>query len=66
MLSGLVHLGVFLVDGGPWQGAVSWRKPATFGLSFGLTTITMAWIAGYLKQRRGLAAAVLAVAAGSC
>jgi hypothetical protein len=33
--SGLFHLTVFLVDGGPWAGPISWRKPATFGLSFG-------------------------------
>jgi hypothetical protein len=46
--SGLFHLAVFAVDGGPWEGPVSWRKPATFGLSFGLTLITIAWVAGYL------------------
>ena len=46
--SGLVHLGVLLATGGTWSGPVSWRKPATFGLSFGLTLITIAWVAGYL------------------
>jgi hypothetical protein len=46
--SGVFHLGVFLVRGGPWDGPVSWRKPATFGLSFGLTLITICWIASYL------------------
>lgn len=34
ILSGLFHLGVFLVDGGAWEGPISWRKPVTFGLSF--------------------------------
>jgi len=28
---------------------VSFRKPATFGLSFGLTTITLAWVTGRLR-----------------
>jgi hypothetical protein len=45
--SGLFHLGVFAVDGGPWEGPVSWRKPATFGLSFGITLATVAWTASY-------------------
>ncbi|SFE78865.1 hypothetical protein SAMN05421541_103582 [Actinoplanes philippinensis] len=44
IVSGIVHLGVFLADDVPWSGPVSWRKPATFGLSFGLTLITVAWI----------------------
>jgi hypothetical protein len=43
VLSGLFHLGVFAVRGGPWDGPVSWRKPATFGLSFGSTLITISW-----------------------
>jgi len=30
--SGLAHLGVQAVLGGPWDGPVSWRKPADFGL----------------------------------
>lgn len=50
--AGLVHLGVFLVDGGPWGGPVSWRKPVTFGLSFGLTALAVAWIAGFLDLGR--------------
>ncbi|MFL6101933.1 MAG: hypothetical protein ACJ74K_01115, partial [Actinomycetes bacterium] len=31
IVSGLAHLLVFAVDGGPWYGPVSWRKPVTFG-----------------------------------
>jgi hypothetical protein len=48
LAAGVFHLLVFLVDGGPWEGPVSWRKPATFGLSFGLTLLTVVWLAGYL------------------
>jgi hypothetical protein len=62
ILSGLFHLGVFLVDGGPWKGPVSWRKPVTFGLSFGLTTVTLTWISSLLRRRRTLAAATVTVA----
>jgi hypothetical protein len=39
---GLFHLGVFLVNGGAWKGPLSWRKPVTFGLSFGVTTLAVA------------------------
>ncbi|WP_371774440.1 hypothetical protein [Streptomyces sp. NBC_01438] len=47
--SGLVHFVVLLVDGGSWAGPVSWRKPVTFGLSFGLTLIAVAWVSSYLR-----------------
>ncbi len=48
IISGLAHLGVFAVLGGPWEGPVSWRKPFTFGLSFGLTLITLTWVTSFL------------------
>lgn len=46
---GLAHLVAWLVVGGAWAGPVSFRKPATFGISFGLTAITLAWVAGCLR-----------------
>ncbi|MFJ8545690.1 hypothetical protein ACIRFH_27425 [Streptomyces sp. NPDC093586] len=66
VLSGLVHLVVFAVDGGPWDGPVSWRKPVTFGLSFGVTLITVTWVTSYLRVRPGPRAALLAVFAADC
>ncbi len=54
---GLAHLGLQLVLGGPWTGPVSWRKPATFGMSFGLTLATVAWVsslAGVPEGRRSV------------
>jgi hypothetical protein len=47
-LSGLVHLVVLVVAGGAWTGPVSLRKPTTFGLSFGLTLATVAWVTHFL------------------
>jgi hypothetical protein len=44
-LSGLAHVVILLVTGGSWTGPVSLRKAATFGLSFGLTLATVAWVA---------------------
>jgi hypothetical protein len=42
--SGLVNLVVLILSGGPWTGPTSLRKAATFGLSFGLTLATVAWV----------------------
>ncbi|MED7824274.1 hypothetical protein [Streptomyces chiangmaiensis] len=65
-LSGLVHLVVFLVDGGPWYGPVSWRKPVTFGLSFGLTLVAVAWVTSYLRVGARRRAVLLVVFAADC
>lgn len=48
IVSGLFHLGVLAVRGGPFYGPVSWRTPVTFGLSFGLTLISITWVASYV------------------
>ncbi|MFI2762909.1 hypothetical protein ACH5A3_29190 [Streptomyces echinatus] len=66
VLSGLVHLVVFAVDGGPWDGPVSWRKPVTFGLSFGVTLMALTWVTSYLRTGDRLRAALLLVFAGDC
>ncbi|WP_333772117.1 hypothetical protein [Streptomyces sp. IBSBF 3136] len=66
VLSGLVHLLVFAVDGGPWDGPVSWRKPVTFGLSFGLTLIALTWVTSYLRTTPRARAALLLVLAVDC
>jgi len=59
LLSGLAHLGVQLLIGGPWDGPVSWRKPTTFGLSFGLTVISVTWVASFLRLPERLRVALL-------
>ena len=66
LLAGVFHLGVFAIDGGPWEGPVSWRKPTTFGLSFGLTLITVTWVASYLRIGSRARAALLGVFAADC
>ncbi|MFE4967685.1 hypothetical protein [Streptomyces sp. NPDC056660] len=66
VLSGLVHLVVFAVDGGPWYGPVSWRKPVTFGLSFGLTLIAVTWVTSYLRIGERLRTVLLVVFAADC
>jgi hypothetical protein len=49
ILIDLAHAGLWALAGGSASGAVSWRKPATFGISFGLTTVTLAWVTGHLR-----------------
>jgi hypothetical protein len=66
LASGAFHFGVLLVRGGGWNGPLSWRKPTTFGISFGLTLITVTWVASYLTlgaRRRGW---LLGVFAADC
>jgi hypothetical protein len=48
IVSGLVHLALLVVTGAPWQGPLSLRKASTFGLSFGVTLITITWVASFL------------------
>ena len=66
VLSGLAHLMVFAVDGGPWDGPVSWRKPVTFGVSFGVTLIAVTWVTSYLRVGPRLRILLLAVFAADC
>jgi hypothetical protein len=46
--SGLTHLIYLILSGGAWTGPLSLRKPATFGLSFGLTLATVAWVQHFI------------------
>ncbi|MEW2131600.1 hypothetical protein [Streptomyces sp. NPDC005435] len=66
VLSGLVHLVVFAVDGGPWDGPVSWRKPVTFGLSFGVTLMAVTWVTSYVRLGARTRVVLLAVFAADC
>jgi hypothetical protein len=49
--SGLAHLGVQAALGGPWDGPVSWRKPADFGMAFGLTLFAVTWASTFVDLR---------------
>ena len=59
--AGLAHLPVWAVLGGAWEGDVTWRKPILFGISTGLTALSLGWAWSKLPWRWGdgpLAAAV--------
>ncbi len=51
-LSGLLHIPVWFLDGGDWEGRVSWRKPILFGISTGMTLWSLGWICGAIKRDR--------------
>jgi hypothetical protein len=61
LASGVFHGFVFLIDGGSWEGPVSWRKPIVFGLSFGILLMTLTWIMGLLPTRRATNLVLLGV-----
>ena len=66
VISGLLHLGIFFFDDRPWSGPLSWRKPFTFGLSFGVTLATITWVVGYLRMSWSVKRALLAAFAVIC
>ena len=51
LASGFLHLGMLLTSGHSWEGPLSWRKPMTFGLSFGLTLMTIVWVTSFMRLR---------------
>ena len=65
LASGVLHLGILVVSGGSWEGPLSWRKPATFGLSFGLTLMTIVWVSSFIHLRDRTRTAVLSLFAGT-
>lgn len=65
MVSALVHAGVFLMDDLAWAGPVSWRKPVLFGFSFGITLITVGWMMGLMRLRKGTAWILSALLVGA-
>ncbi|GAA1971098.1 hypothetical protein [Amycolatopsis minnesotensis] len=66
MLSGMAHVVVLVATGGSWQGPVSLRKAATFGLSFGLTLASVAWATSFVQVRAGVRKVLLGVFALAC
>ena len=52
LASAAFHAVVLVATGGTMEGNVSWRKPILFGESFGLTTVTIAWVMTFLPCGR--------------
>jgi hypothetical protein len=66
ILSGLVHLAILLMTGGSWEGPLSLRKPATFGLSFGLTLLNVTLIASLVSLTDRARTVLLGIFSAAC
>ena len=53
LLSGVIHFIVWQLEDSSWNGPVSLRKPILFGLSAGVTLISLGWVAGKTRRRMG-------------
>ena len=49
LVSGVLHLGLWWLSGQAWEGALSLRKPALFGISGGMTVWSLGWVMTHLK-----------------
>ena len=52
LFSGTTHLFLLGILGASWEGALSLRKPALFGISGGLTTFSIAWLMTQLRPQK--------------
>jgi hypothetical protein len=66
LISGLVHVAILLIGGGSWEGPTSLRKAATFGLSFGLTLLTIVWVSTFVPLRERTRTWLLGIFSAAC
>jgi hypothetical protein len=66
LASGLIHVAILIIGGGSWEGPLSLRKAATFGLSFGLTLINVTCIASFVTLRDRSRNLLIGVFATAC
>ena len=66
IVSGLIQLAILVITGASWAGPLSLRKPTTFGLSFGLTLISIAWVASFLRLSARARSALLVTFTMAC
>lgn len=52
VLSGALHLALWACTDQAWEGAVSLRKPALFGISGGMTLWSLGWVFASLPPKR--------------
>jgi len=53
--TGLFHVVIYAFADGGWDGPVSWRKPIEFGISGGLTALSLAAVMSRLPRTGWLA-----------
>ena len=50
IISGFIHMTLWAIEGSAWSGPLSLRKPILFGLSGGVTVLSVAWVFGKLRK----------------
>jgi hypothetical protein len=66
LLSGLVHVAILLISGASWEGPTSLRKAATFGLSFGITLLSIVWVSAFVPLAARTRTWLLGIFIGAC
>jgi hypothetical protein len=66
LVSGLIHFVILNITGASWAGPLSLRKPTTFGVSFGLTLITVTWVTSFLPLSNRARAMLLLAFTAAC
>jgi len=66
ILSGLIHFGILIGTGASWEGPLSFRKPGAFGLSFGVTLITLTWVSQFVRMGPRTRGALIAAFTIAC
>lgn len=64
ILSGSFHFFIQILDPREWESSIGWRKPILFGISTGITLISLAWVISRTMKNQILAIllAILATA----
>jgi hypothetical protein len=66
LLSGFVHVAILLISGDSWEGPTSLRKAATFGLSFGITLLSVVWVSTFVPLAERTRIWLLGIFSGAC
>ncbi|SDJ10223.1 hypothetical protein SAMN05444157_1744 [Frankineae bacterium MT45] len=66
ILVGLAHFLALAAYPRPWLGPLSWRKPITFGVSFGVVLLSITWVTSYLTMSPRRRSTLLAIFAADC
>src|SRR5258706_8528134 len=66
LASGVAHLAILVFSEQSWAGPLSLRKAMSFGLSFGLTLMTIVWVASWVRLGDRTRAGVIGVFTVAC
>ena len=50
--SGMLHAAIYAIQGASWEGPLSLRKPILFGISGGMTVLSITWLMTQLRRQK--------------